>query len=349
MKKRYITVSFCFLIILLSLSGCKKSQSAGDIVELGNYKGLKATKMSTNVSDEDVMSKIRSDILSDSPYEEIKDRDNVKEGDIVNITFVGKIEGEAFEGGSSDGYDLKIGSGTFIDGFEDSLIGMKKSETKDIDLTFPSDYGEPSLAGKPVTFTVTVNKIQKDADITDGLVKTYTNGEYTSIVDYTESVKAELEKEYEEYSDSALYTDLLNQVLNNSRITGDIPDDLIDRKKQTIRNSALSMAESYGMTVEDFVTNVLGKSSEEFESDIEDYALEAAKKSLVLSALAENESLEVTDEELEEGIDTYVETYGYSSKDEFIETVDMEEFKEYILESKVEKFLADNADITIQE
>ncbi|MCR4740241.1 MAG: trigger factor [Lachnospiraceae bacterium] len=352
MKKIY----FYLLVISLNIlalsffTGCGKesgpdSAAADMIVEPGQYLGLSVTKMSTEVTDEEVDIKLENDLLNMDPYEEITDRTDVREGDIVNIDFTGKLDGTAFEGGSAKGYDLTIGSHAFIKGFEEALIGLEKGETKDIDLTFPADYGEPSLAGKDVVFTVTVNKLQKKAELSDKLVKEKTGGEYDDLASYRAHVREELEKENEEYATSAMYIDLWEQVVDNSVIRGTLPKELVSEKKDTLRTNALTLAEGYGMTVEEFINSVLGKTEEEFESEIEDYAMRAAKETLILEAIADREGLNVTKKELEEGIDNYVTTYGYSSKDEFTETVNMKEFEEYILKSKVQEYIAEHAEI----
>ena len=127
-----------------------------ECVTLGDYKGITLDKEIQQVTDEDVENSISSNLMATVDDPEA----TVQEGDTVDIAFVGKVDGEEFEGGSSDSYNLTIGSNTFIDGFEDGVIGMKQDETKDLNLTFPEDYTE-ELAGKDVVFTVTVNAISR--------------------------------------------------------------------------------------------------------------------------------------------------------------------------------------------
>ncbi|MCR5734131.1 MAG: hypothetical protein K6G22_05920 [Lachnospiraceae bacterium] len=257
-KAAYPALLCLFLFFLCCLTGCGGTKTsipynAGEIVELGQYKGLTVTKMSAEVTDEEV--------------------------------------------------DIKI---------EADLLGMFPEET----------------------------------ELSDELIFEATGGLYSDLESYRKDVKEELIREAEEYAKSAMYIDLWEQVVDNSVIRGEIPADLISQKKETMRTNALIYAESYDLTVEEFINSVLGKTTEEFESEIEEYALKAAKETLVLKAIADKEGLNVTKRELDAGIDTYVETYGYTSRKDFMETINLDEFEEYILESKVQEFIADNAVIT---
>ncbi|MCR4655239.1 MAG: trigger factor [Lachnospiraceae bacterium] len=357
MKKLNKFIVLAIVLCLVSACGTEEDASGAggydplEYIELGEYKGLKVERLSTEVTDKDVENLLESLLSSEARYEEITDHDDVREGDIANIDFVGKRDGVAFDGGTGKGYDLKIGSGTFIPGFEESMIGMKVGETKDLDLTFPEDYGAAELAGQDVVFEVTVNSLKKPAEtkITDEAVKEYTNGEYESIADYKVKLKEDLTSERLQYADSAMYTDLWEQAVKNATVKGSLPEKLVDEKKELMKNNALAYAESYNMTMDEFLSGSMGITEAEFEEQTADYALKAAKESLVLHAIADAEGLNITDEELNEGIDEYVAMYNYPSREEFINSTDLNEFREYILESKVQEFLADNAVISVKE
>ncbi|MCR5790291.1 MAG: trigger factor [Lachnospiraceae bacterium] len=350
------------LLLLVGLTaGCKEDKEAEtegtgpqinalDYIELGQYKGLSVKRMATDVTDEEVEQALQADLLPAAEYEEITDHDDVRKGDIANIDFVGKKDGVAFDGGTGSDYDLEIGSGTFIPGFEDQMIGMKVGETKDLNLTFPENYGAEELAGEDVVFEVTVNGLKKEAEaaITDETVKNYTNGEYTTVDAYKQKLKEDIITGNEQYADSAVYTELWEMAVDNAKVKGELPKELVEDKKERMKRNALSYAESYHLTMEEFLNQSMGVTEEEFEQETADYALKAAKETLVLNAIAETEGLTVTDEDLETGIDTYVELYQYPSREDFLNTTDMDEFREYILESKVQKFLADNAVIEQQ-
>ena len=182
-----------------------------ECVTLGDYKGITLDKEIQQVTDEDVENSISSALMATVDDPEA----TVQEGDTVDIAFVGKVDGEEFEGGSSDSYNLTIGSNTFIDGFEDGVIGMKQDETKDLNLTFPEDYTE-ELAGKDVVFTVTVNAISRPQELTEAWVQE--NTDYTTIDEYRQAQREQLEASNEFSAENTLESTALQAVLNNAEI-----------------------------------------------------------------------------------------------------------------------------------
>ena len=319
-------------------------------VTLGNYKGLEVTRLSTAISEEDVEAEIRDNVDSFLQAVKVTGRDEIKDGDIVNIDFVGKRDGETFEGGSAEDFDLTIGSGMFIPGFEDGLIGKKVGDKIELNLTFPEYYpNDESLQGQPVVFEVTVNSIKEQPKITDEAVKNATGGEYNTVEEYKKSIREELEKNAVEYADSAMYIDLWQQVLDSSELKEDPPKELLKLKNETIRKNAESFAQSYGMDFEEYLSQAMGMTKKEFEEQAEEYAIEGAKESLVLMALAKKENINLTPEELSKATMEYVEMYDYGSVQEFMESINMDDFKEYILMSKVQEFLADQAMIKTED
>ena len=170
--------------------------TASDYVELGEYKGLTVKIAPIEVTDEEILAQISANAGSDA-MEDVTEG-TVEEGDTANIDYVGKLDGEAFDGGTAKGYDLEIGSGTFIDGFEDGLVGVKIGDTVDLTLTFPESYPSEELAGKETVFTVTVNSVKRMKELTSDLVSTITDGEYTDVDAYKESVKETLIKNKED-------------------------------------------------------------------------------------------------------------------------------------------------------
>ena len=188
MRKKMIALFLCISTVA-ALSGCgssKNSTSTGNadsaekLVKLGDYKNIEVeVDKSYEISDNSVQETIENYFLTAPIYTENKEKDTVADGDVANIDYEGTKDGEAFDGGSAKGYNLKIGSGTFIDGFESGLIGKKVGETVDLNLTFPEDYGSEDLAGKDVVFKVTINSIQDESyptydTLTDNMSKTIT-------------------------------------------------------------------------------------------------------------------------------------------------------------------------------
>lgn len=180
----------CGLTAASILTGCSGSADGNvnlGTVTLSEYKGVTVNIEAPEVTDEEVDTKVET-ILAQNPNEVEVDR-AAKEGDIVNIDFKGTKDGEAFEGGSAEDQDLELGSGKMIEGFESGLIGAKKGETKTLNLTFPEDYREESLAGQPVVFEVTVNSVkeEQEAELNDDFVKRVSKEEYQTVDAYKEA------------------------------------------------------------------------------------------------------------------------------------------------------------------
>jgi trigger factor len=162
--------------------------TALDYVTLGEYKGLNVSLEEMKVTDEDVEDEIAYNMRLSEIYESLEEG-TVHDGDVANIDYEGKLDGEAFDGGTAKGYDLEIGSGTFIDGFEDGLIGVAVGDTVDLTLTFPENYSNEDLAGQETVFTVTVNEIKRTPELTDEHAETLSDGEYTDAASYRASVR----------------------------------------------------------------------------------------------------------------------------------------------------------------
>ena len=189
--KKIALICLCTMTALSLLTGCSNSTGSGNenlgSVELGEYKGVKVNMPSVIVTDAEVESRINQ-VLSQNPSEEELDRP-AQEGDVVNIDYVGKQDGVEFAGGTDTGYDLTLGSGRFIEGFEDGLIGAKKGDKKELNLTFPETYSEETLAGKPVVFEVTVNAVKekKDAVLDDAFVQRVSD--YKTVDEYKRALR----------------------------------------------------------------------------------------------------------------------------------------------------------------
>ena len=178
-------------------------------IKVGDYKELPYYKETAEVSDEDVDTEIKSRLEKAAKSEQVKEG-TVTEGDSVNIAYVGKIDGEEFEGGKSDSYDLEIGSGTFIDGFESGLTGHSIGETVVLNLRFPEDYHNADVAGKPVEFTVTINykTVKETPELDEGFVKDNTKTGSKTVDAYKKEVKEELLKKKQDSIDNAMKDEL---------------------------------------------------------------------------------------------------------------------------------------------
>ena len=310
-----------------------------ELTELGAYKGIEVEAVNMEATEEEIQSRL--DYFQKSVFlEEIEGRTTVEEGDIVNIAYVGRVDGEEFEGGSSESHDLEIGSGAFIDGFEEGLIGKEKGGTYDLDLQFPEEYTE-ELAGKAVVFEVTVNKIQKEVngELTDEFVEKHLG--YESVEAYKEAIIADIEAYKVENKDTLWEENVVWAVIDNSTFANEA-DEVAELADSMMANYEY-YAMMYGMDMESFVFMSMGLSLEEFEEECNLYANYTVKKELILSAIAKAEGLTYTDDEYTAQAETVMASYGYETLEELEEAVGKEVIAEGILQDKALVFLLENA------
>ena len=267
----------------------------------------------------------------------------VEDGDTVNIDYVGKLDGEEFDGGSAEGYDLEIGSCTFIDGFEDGIIGMQVGETKDLELTFPEDYHSEELAGKDVVFTVTVNSISRVPELTDEVADSVVEGMTAEA--YQESVRQDLEDSAKESQKSDAQQKLLQAVYNNATISG-YPEENLQYTIKRATDYYEWLASMYGMSLDDYLTNY-GMTQDEFKEQIQPVAEEALGEEMTLLAIAKEENIEVSDEEYQDGLARYAEAQGMDDPSKLEEAYGENYIRNSLLQEKVLNFLYENA--TIEE
>ena len=325
-----------------------KEINAEEYVTLGDYKGLEVVSNVVTISDEDVDSYIEY-MLSMSPgeLEEITDRDVVENGDVANIDYVGKKDGVAFDGGTAEGYDLGIGTGSFIPGFEEGLVGVKKGETVDLNLTFPENYHSADLAGAEVVFTVTVNGIYKEItpEFNDEYVAKLGIENVATVEEYRVYMKSTMQESEDEYALQDVQTQLLNMVTENAMVS-EAPQELVDRFYNININNMNYQAMMYGMDLEGFVNSYYGMDAETFEEETVAAAKISAEQALVCLKIAADENITVTDEEIEQSVEENYAGYGYASAEEFKTTIDMEEYRDSLLLNKIVDFLVENATIT---
>ena len=209
-----------------------------DFISLGDYKGLTAEVDPIEITDEDIDERINQEIRNSEEASETLTEGTVEEGDIANIDFTGKKDGVAFDGGTAEGYDLEIGSGSFIDGFEDGLIGVAIGDTVDLNLTFPEQYGNADLAGQDVVFTVKVNSVSRAKDMDDELASLLSDGEAATVDEYREYVKGILEEEALENRKAQVEADLLGQAAENITVDS-YPQDLVGSTSSRIITSIM--------------------------------------------------------------------------------------------------------------
>lgn len=342
MKKKYAVLAAGMLAAALALTGCS-GEISNDYITISQYKGVEAEAGdTTEVTDEDVDTQIDS---TRQMYAELENVDRPAEnGDTVTIDYVGTLNGEAFEGGSSEDYQLELGSGTFIDGFEDGIVGHSAGETFDLNLTFPDDYGSTDLAGKDVVFTVTLKtvSISNVPELNDEFVQSVSEDSST-VEEYREEVRQMLEDNYAESAQLTLTENAWSAVMDNTEVK-QYPDGAVDEMKNTIREQYQNMADSYGMEFADFLSSYMGMDEDTFEEQLQTAAENQVKQDLIVDLIIDEENLDVSDAALEEIYNQYVEDYGFSSLDDLKSAATEEELEDMARLQIVQEFIVDNCE-----
>lgn len=314
MKKRSIILAAVMCVAMTVLAGCSKELS-NENVKLTEYKGVKIEKQDIpKVTDKQVEARIES-IRSDyADTEAVTDR-AVEKGDFTNINFVGKKDGVAFDGGTADGFDLEIGSGQFIEGFEEGIIGHNIGETFDLNLTFPDSYQNTELAGQPVVFTVTINGIntRKLPELNDEFVKKVSK-ESKNVKEYKEEIKKSIEKDNETMAKEAIRGQVWKKVMENAQVLKYPKNDVKELTDQ-LREQYQGMAQSYGMEFSDFLTTQMQMDEETFNKEAEKAAKEKVKEVLVLDLLIDNVDADFSKEAMEAKYEEFVQQFGFESVD----------------------------------
>ena len=289
-------------------------------VTLGNYKNLTYSAKEEEVTDEKVEARLK-ELCAEYPVT-VEGRP-AQEGDTANIDYSGTKNGEAFAGGTAEGYDLKLGSGTFIDGFEDGIIGMNVGDEKDLNLKFPDDYGSADLAGQEVVFHVKLNQLKSESEskVDDDLAKRYYNDDTATLDKLKEKVREDLQSEADSQFFNEAGSELLNEVISNSEVTAD--PDAVDDMFNQLKSTYSSYASSYGLEFDQFLSMFLGTD----ENGLRTTAENLVKQQLVLNAIQEKENLSASDEEKDklavmnyfENASQMIATYGEDSANQIFD------------------------------
>ena len=319
-----------------------------------DYKGIAIqVTPAAVVTDEEVNEEIENAFYFLEDYDDLVKKiktGKVKEGDLLNIDYVGTKDGEEFDGGSAEGYDLEIGSGSFIDGFEEGLIGKEIGSEVDLNLTFPEDYGVDELNGADVVFHVTINYASEMPEITDEIAKKLSGGEYDNAKDYIQSVRDDIQAGYDEEYRMGAYSQIMEKLFELYPVE-EYPEENIEYLIDNLMAQYIvPYASMYGMSVEDFIANAYnGLTEEEFrEQQMEPSAMQSLEQEIILNAIGEKEGISVTDEDMEELFQEYADDYGVSVeeiKEEAAEEDHEEALRSYRMQEKVMEWLFENAEI----
>ncbi|MCE5003901.1 trigger factor [Staphylococcus chromogenes] len=281
-------------------------------VELGDYKGLEIEKQDTELTDEEVETTInqRLEAMADMV---IKEDGKVEEGDTVNLDFDGYVDGEQFEGGQADGYDLEIGSGMFIPGFEEQLVGLKVGEEKDVEVTFPEEYHAEELAGKPATFKTKINEIKtKEVPELDDELANELDSEANTVDEYKENLRKQLAESKATEAENVQKEEAITKATDNAKV--DIPDAMIKTEEDRMLQEFAQRLQQQGLNLETYF-QISGQSEEDLRGQMKEDAEQRVKTNLTLAAIADAENIEASDEDVEKELETMSSQFGISVDD----------------------------------
>ena len=278
--------------------------------ELPSLNGLKAKKADVKVTDEQVEQEVERERLSHARY--VETDKEVEEGDFAVIDFKGFVDDVAFEGGEAKDYRLEIGSHTFIEGFEEQIIGMKKGEEKDIKVTFPENYHAENLKGKPAVFKIKLNKVEKKElpTIDDKYISDTT--EFENVEEYKKSIKENLIKMEEERAERDYEVALLDEIADKCNV--EVPQSMIDHEVHHMVEDFEHRLSHQGMTLQAYLDYV-GKTLDEFKKEREEDASKNIKTRLVLQKLISQNNITASSEELDKNIEVYASRYQMTLED----------------------------------
>ena len=344
MKKRITAI--LTMAMMLTLVACGNQDKSLDTmkldkyVTLGEYVGIEIPVAAIEVTDAEVEDYVEYVAQAYVTAENgIKDR-AAKLGDTVNIDYAGYLNGVAFDGGTAAAQSLELGSGSFIDGFEDGLVGVNPGETVDLPLTFPEGYGNAELAGQDVIFTVTVNFIYPNAeDVDDALVAAFGNENFTN--------RAELDKfayDYiysgKEYDNEMMVSDAIIETVISNATVHEMPEGLVEECEQLLTDSINQMAAMYGVDADTFL---MYNYYTDLATYVSTYGEEVAKQHLVFMAIAEQEDLRISDADYDKILLEDATAAGYETVEEYLGDVDKALQKRYYILDEVLAFLTENA------
>lgn len=310
-----------------------------DYVDLGDYKGIELTKSITKVADDEVTNEMESKAV------ELTGSDvTVEDGDTAIIDFVGKLNGVAFDGGTASNYELEIGSGSFIDGFEDGLIGVKKGDTVDLNLTFPESYQSTELAGKDVVFTVTVNGVKRKPQLNDEWLAANTN--YATLAEFAAETKQKLEDAAETTASNTLESSGLDQVISNSTVKKYYKS-LIEQGESQYEKRLNAYASAYGKSLSELLA-AQGMTESQYQNQKQKQAVSYAQVAMVVYAIAQDAGLSEADAEYQTILNDLANNYNMDAAT-FSSTYGESLVKSSVMSQYAMNYIVSNANVTTQE
>ncbi|MDY5985578.1 trigger factor [Sporofaciens sp. SGI.106] len=311
-------------------------------VTLGEYKGLKVDKVSNRVTQKEVDAKIQEEAEKNARTIVVEDR-AVQDGDEVVLDFEGFVDGVAFEGGKGENYPLTIGSGSFIPGFEEQLVGAESGKEVEVNVTFPEDYHAEDLKGKPAVFKCTVHEIKAKElpEIDDEFAAEVS--EFDTLEEYKADVKAKIKAQKEADGKAKKEDQAVEQAVANA--TMEIPDAMLDTQVRQMADDFAQRMMQQGLTMEQYF-QFTGLTAEKMMEDLRPQALKRIQTRLVLEAIAKAENIEISDEKLDEEIAKMAEAYKMEADKlkEFMGEAEKKQMKEDMAVQEAVTFLVENAE-----
>ncbi len=309
---------------------------------LAKYKGLTFEKKKAEITDKDVEEEINKELLRASRL--VETNKPVKNDDFVTLDFDGYIDGKQFDGGKAENYQLKIGSKSFIDNFEDQLIGLNIGDKKDVVVTFPKDYHQKDLANKVATFKVEIKNIRERIMpiLNEEFVSNST--EFDDVDKYKENIRSRLIKETDERNELELDNDILDKVIDDTELT--VPDVIVEEEFNRQMNGMTTQMQYQGIKLEDYV-NYIGKTMEQFKEEVKNNSRRNVKGRLVLEKLIRDEHLDVIEKDIDQKIEEMAKNTG-KTLEEFKKQVNndmINHIANEILMKKLVEFLRNNNEI----
>lgn len=328
-KSKYAALTLTLAMGMSLMTGCGKSdgsfKSSADMInkfsaycELGDYKDIEYNGVQTVVDDAAVQSKI-DEFMADFSTTEYVTEGTAKDGDTVNIDYVGTVDGVEFAGGNTNGAgtDLVLGSHKYIDDFEDQIVGHKVGDQFDVEVTFPDDYGSTDLAGKDAVFAVTLNSIANitTPELNDDFVAS--NTDYKTVDEMKAAVLEDLTNTSATSDENQNKSTIMTLVIDNA-VINEYPQQEAEEMLEKTITDVESIAKDYGYDLATYVTAVYGMSSEQdFKDYVSSQIQDILKEKIVICAIAKAEGIEVSKDEIQEYKQSLVSRYGYNSISEF--------------------------------
>ena len=313
-------------------------------VKLGEYKGVEVSYTKSEVTDEQIENQLK-DIQAKNARIETKTEGKVEDKNIAVIDFKGFIDGTPFEGGEGHDYNLEIGSGSFIGDFEQQLIGLEKGQSKDVNVTFPENYGREELNGKEAKFEVTVKdiKVKELPALDDEFAKEVS--EFDTIAEYKADLRVKAEKANEERATRELQEKVIGQVVDNATI--DLPQVMVDREVQNMIKDLEQRLSYQGLSLDQYF-QFTGSSEEQMKDYMKENAERKVRTDLVLNAITDKENLEATEEELKAKAEEVVKMYQSKDVDQMVDILlksQAEALKADVVREKIVNMLVDSAKV----